>query len=189
MPTFQSLHHHHRRGIPWRDGIGRQLPRCRRVPAARTPNVQRPLFFAVEVKQRQALHETGLKVVRAVQSHFFVNGEEELQRSVLERLVFHDGKICCDSDPIIRTERSPICHQNISLADELERIFVKIMDSVLVLFADHIQVPLETDHGSLVSTTRCRLANDHVHELILLRFQPEFFCRLHDVGCDGLFVL
>ena len=58
----------------------------------------------------------GSQVVGAGQAGLLVDGEQELQRTVLERPVLHDGQVRGDRDAVVRAERRAVGHQDVVAA-------------------------------------------------------------------------
>ena len=76
-----------------------------RVSAAGAADRQRLVARAVEVEENAAVHERGIERLRAVEPLLLGDGEEELERAVLDPGVLGDGHRRGHADPVVGTER------------------------------------------------------------------------------------
>ncbi len=108
---------------------------------------------------------------------------------MLERPVFHDRQVRGDSDAVIRTQRRPVRHQDVPFADDLDGILLEIVLDVLVLLADHVEVPLQADHRNALAARRGGLSDDDVQVLVLLGLETEPLGSLQNIVRYLLLVL
>ena len=119
--TQASYLHMHGRRIRRRT-IERNPPDPGRISATRAPYIERSLFFGIKIDQSSALEEIPIQVAGTGESCFLIDREEKLERTVLQRAIFHDGKVRVHGDAIVGTKCGSIRHQHIVFSDDLDRI-------------------------------------------------------------------
>ncbi len=113
------------------------------VSSPRAADRQHPLFLGVEVQQKPALQHVVGQTGRAGESGFFVDGEQELERTVRQGLVLHDRQHRGHSDSVVGAQSGSGCLQILAVLHGLDRVRVEVVLDVGVLLLDHVQVGLE----------------------------------------------
>ena len=131
---------------------GRLLPLDRqdqgRIRPAGAADGEGALVLAVEVEEHLAREEALLDLVGPGQAGLFVDGEQELERAVDERLVLHDGQGRGQADAVVGPEGRALGVDPLALDLGLDRVLAEVVDLVRVLLADHVQMALEDGaHG------------------------------------------
>mmetsp|Transcript_3934 Transcript_3934/g.12006 ORF Transcript_3934/g.12006 Transcript_3934/m.12006 type:complete len:411 (-) Transcript_3934:2-1234(-) len=109
------------------------------------------LFLAVQVDEQVGLEEGCLaKTLRPAHGGLFVHGEEALERTVFRVGITQQCKHRRTANAIVGAQRCTSRFQPLTVDPAVDRILVKIENSVIVRRAHHVQMSLEC-HG------RCRL--------------------------------
>ena len=171
MATFQPLHRHNDRGGICRRTLPLGAPASDRVLSACAPDIKGSFLFGIEVQQGPAFQQGWAQVLRTCQPGFLLNGEQQLQRAVLQGRVLHDGKGCRHSDAVVGAKRGSICHQHMLLADELDRVLQEVVHLVGVFLAHHVQMGLQAEATRPLPAGRRRFLHDDVAEGVSRRLQ------------------
>jgi hypothetical protein len=110
--------------------------------AAGTADAERVLLFSVEVQEVLRLEQPGLKISGAGQARLFVNGEDELQRPVVDIVALHHSQGRRDAYAIIRTESGAIGIEPAFALHDLDRIGIEVVLRAFVLLAHHVEMSL-----------------------------------------------
>ena len=89
---------------------------CLVLKSASAADTQRSFFFAIEVEKVLRLENAAWKFICAGQACFFVNGEDELQRAVLDVGALHHGQGGGDADAIVGAERGAVGFEPVAVA-------------------------------------------------------------------------
>jgi hypothetical protein len=145
-------------------GDRRQIERVaeRGVVAPRASNRERAVARAVEVDQPAPGDERRVELLGALEPLLLGDGEEQLERAVLDRRVVHDAQCEGDADPVVGAERRPGGEYPVAVDADVDPPFPWIERRVRIALAHHVEVSLEDDDGSVAASARRRDAHDDV---------------------------
>jgi len=123
------------------------------------------------------------------EADLLIDGEEELNRTMLEGLVSADSEASSDTTAIITTESGVGGAEELAIDVGDERISHEIVLVVSSLGADHIKVSLQDDAGNVLLALGGGDLDANVAELISLHLTADFLTDLLDPLGDLLGVV
>ena len=99
-------------------GTQRDLAASGGLDAAGAADAERALLFVVEVQEVLRLQHAAGKLGRAGQTGFFVDGEDELQRTVRDVLALHHGQRGGHADAVVGAQGGAVGLQPVAVAHE-----------------------------------------------------------------------
>src|SRR6478672_8253724 len=96
------------RDLIWGTGPRMQREPDMRVVASGGPDRERAVARPVEVDEQPPRHECGVDRLGAVEALLLRDGEEELERAVLDGRVVRDSQRRGHADAVVRAQRRPV---------------------------------------------------------------------------------
>ena len=108
-----------------------------------------------------------LQSIRSCHASLLINRDQELNRSVLDVIRLEDSHSHSHTKTVVRTESSTFRLYPLSVDPCLDRILLKIVDSICILLRDHVDVTLK-NHSLHVLTSRSRRLADNDGAYLIL---------------------
>ena len=129
-----------------------------------------------------------MKFRHTKQADLFLNRENAFQRRMRNRLIFQNCEHIGNTVSVVTAEGGAACFQPAVFDIEVQRIFLKVVFNIIVLFADHVHMRLQDDGLTLLITGRSRLIDHDIPDMILLVRQVMGFCEGADIIADAFLV-
>ena len=159
-----------------------------RVYSSRTADEEFAFVFRVEVQQDVAVHKSFFQGKGTGQSCLFVDGEQTLQRAVLNGIVCQDGQFGSYTDTVVGSQSRSLSFQPFAVDDGLDGVGHEIVLYVIVLFADHVDVRLQHHGFAVFHAGSGSFFYQDVAHFIRVGFQLMFLAELLQIG-NNLFLV
>jgi len=130
------------------------------------------IVFRVEIDEGTAFKKTGFQAKSTGESRFFINREQALNRTVFQCGIGQYSQLSGHTDAVVGPKGGTVGLEPFTINDGLDGICLEIVDSIGVLFADHIHMGLQNNGRRCLFVRAGRLADEHVAHLVLTTFQP-----------------
>ena len=147
------------------------------------------LVFVVEVEEDVTLEPAFAEASSTSETRLLVDSDKGFKGGMLQFLVLKDGKDSGHADTIVSAKSGAVGSEPSTIQYRLDRVFHKVELLAAVLFANHIHVGLEADHGALLVALAGGLSDEHVSELVAFSLKALFLTPVHEVGRDTFLVL
>ena len=137
------------------------------------------VFLAIEVEQNVAVDHALAKVVGAGHSHFFVDGEQGLDRTGNDAVVDHSSEAGSHADTIVGAESCAISAHPFAIDNGFDRVVEEVVVYAIVSHAHHVHVTLKNDARSVFATRSSRAEHSDVARSVLLIFNIVFLGKVH----------
>ena len=107
---------------------------------------------------------------------------------MLDGVVVQDGKDGGNADAVIGAQRGAVGRQPFAVKHRLDGILEEVELLVAVLLAHHIHMGLQADALRMLIAFRCRLADQHVAQLVAEGFKAVVAAEFLQIGRNFLFV-
>ena len=154
-----------------------------------TADIDRVIFLGVEVDQQPAFHDRGVEGAGAVEACLLVEGEEQLQRTMLHRRIHRRRHRRSDPQPVVGAERRADGRHPVAVDADPDRVGHEVVGDAVVLLADHIEMSLEHHPGRSFPAGRGRHHDHHVAALVAPDREALLLGPLADVSGDLLLML
>ena len=190
MAALEPLHgQFHGRAVAGRSRLGRIFERDVGVQSSGTAHIEFALGLRVEIQQNVAAEQPLLQAESTVHAGLFRGGEERLDRSVSERIVFQHGEDRRRADAVVGSERRAVGRYPLAVDVGFDGVLLEIELLVVVLLRHHVQMGLQDDALAVLHAFGRRFAHIDVVRLILAALQSERTGHVHDVLADLLLVV
>ena len=142
------------------------------------------LGLIVEVEQDVALQGAGLEIVDAIHAGLLVNGEDGLQRAVLEGLVLKDGHSGGYAHAVVGAEGGALSLHPVAVDVCLDGVGQEVVGGILSLLGHHVHVTLQGNHGAVLHAGSGRHAHDDVAGIVLKGLEAVALCPLQEKGLN-----
>ena len=132
-----------------------------------TTDVEFTFFFRIQVQQDITFDSSRFQTECTVHARFFIGSNQTYQRTVLQSLVLHHGHDGGYPHTVIGTQCSTFCSYPFPIDIGLDRIFFKIMASIVILLRNHIHVCLQDNSLAVFHPRSSRLTVNDVSGFIL----------------------
>ena len=122
----------------------------------------------------------------AQHADLLVHGEDGLQPGMGDVLCVQNCQCHSHSDAVIAAQGGALGVDGVSLHHQVQPFLIHILGAVGGLFADHVHVALEDDRLGVLIAGGSFLDDNHIVQLVLVRFQPPFPGEGHQPVAGGL---
>ena len=182
----QSLHCHTEKEITFWSRYHRTRIYRSSSRTSGTTDKEFSVVFRIQINQDISIHETFFQCKRTCQARFLIHRKQTLQRSVLHIVRSQHRQFGRHTDTIVGTQRSTLCLEPFSVDIRLNRILLKIVFRILILFADHIHMRLQNHCLQMLLARSRRFYNQYVSCLIHLILKSSCFRKIHQISPDLL---
>ena len=140
---------------------------CCQVFTACTTDIQFSFFFRIQIQQNITVYRSRLQTERTEHTGFFVGSNQCFQRTMFQRLVFHDSHDSGNTHTIIGSQSRAFSFHPISVNVSLDRIIFKIMHCIVILLRNHVHVSLKNHLLTVFHPRSGRLAVNDITGFVL----------------------
>ncbi len=140
VPAAQPAHIDAQAGISGGNDIRHTCARDIHINPARAAEVELPPLLGIQIEQQLPLQKLRGESPCAAHAAFLIDGEQRLERTMHQRIVFQHSQHQCHADTVIRTERGFLGDQPAVAQDGNDRIAREILRRIDVLLANHVQM-------------------------------------------------
>ena len=131
-------------------------------------------FLGIEIQQQAAAQPVHRQTARAPHAGFLVHRQQGFQRPVGQRRVFQCRQDQRHADAVIGAQRRPLGNQPTIVAQcRFDRVAGKVVCSIGVALADHVQMRLQHHARCVFIARRGRLADQQIADSVDLGRQPK----------------
>ena len=146
-------------------------------------------ILRVEIDEHVATHEPGLQAEGAGEAGLLVDGEEALQRTVLDIVAVEHGQFHGHADAVVGTEGGAFGLQPLAVDIGLYGVVIEVDVHVDEFLAHHVHVALQHHLGTVLVARGGGLADEHIAGVVYLRFQSMALAEFLQEGNHPLFML
>lgn len=139
------------------------------VHTAGTTHVEFTFGLGVQVDQNLALHKTFLQTEGAGHTRLFVDGDEDLHRTVLNARSGYAGEGGAYADAVVGTQRGPVGTHPTLVDDGLDGLCEEVELGIVGL-RHHIGMTLQDNRDAVLHTLRGGDGEQQIAGLVLLDF-------------------
>ena len=134
----------------------------RQVNTSGTTDIKFAFIFRVKIQQNFPLQCPRFQTESTIHACFFILRNQSLQRTVLQAIIFQHCHDSSNTQTIISSQRCTFSFYPITIDIGFNRIFCKIVNSIIVLLRHHIHVCLKNDAFAVFHTRSSCLTNDNI---------------------------
>jgi hypothetical protein len=145
-------------------GAEHRLERDREIGtgAAGAADVERVLLLGVEVEQPLGGEAPRVELGGASEAGLFVEGKEQLERSVHDLRRLDERQHRCDANAVVGAERGACSVERVAVAPRPDGVDGEVEGDVRVLLAHHVEMRLQGERRRLLAAGRRRNPHDDV---------------------------
>ena len=136
-----------------------------------TTDIQFTFIFRIQIQQDFPIHRTRFQTERTIHPGLFILSDQSFQRTVFQIFCFQHGHDSSYPQSVVRTQSCTFRFYPVTVYISFNRIFFKIVYSIVVLLGSHIHVRLKNHAFAIFHTRSCRLTYNHVACFVYKRFQ------------------
>ena len=124
--------------------------------AARTAREQNAFFLRINIEQTTAADLSQINGCRAEHANFFINGQNDFERRMLDAGIVENCQCIRDSNAVIAAQRRLICPNPFAIGLKAQTLFLHIQITVRCFLAHHIQMSLQNNRLGVFHARRRR---------------------------------
>ncbi len=146
------------------------------------------VVFCVEVEEDVTLQKPALQSQRAGHACLLIDGKQCVNGGVRDVCGVEHSQDGCHADAVVRSERGAFRTHPVAIHVHLDALGVKVEYGVRVLLAYHVEMALQDDVPFVFHSSCCRLADQHIANLIGEGFEAPIVSESDDPFADLLFL-
>ena len=153
--------------------------------AAGAGHGEHALHLGIDVQEEPAGEHGGIERSGAQHARLLVGGEHHLQPGMGQRIIVQRCQRHGHSNAVVAAQGGTLRPDIRAVGAKAQAILGHIQVAVLVLIADHVQVPLENHRRGTLIARRGLLDDDHVVGLVLPHSKSPLLGKGHAIVADG----